>query len=85
MPSLSVAQSPETQTSRPNEPEIVARANSPIAYGLGFFGLTSTTQALAGFFLFFYVDVLGLAVALAAVINIIYVSYINTSCISLTD
>jgi GPH family glycoside/pentoside/hexuronide:cation symporter len=34
--------------------------------------LTSTTQALAGFFLFFYVDVLGLAVALAALINVIY-------------
>jgi GPH family glycoside/pentoside/hexuronide:cation symporter len=52
--------------------ESATRTNSPIAYGLGYFGLTSTTQALAGFFLFFYVDVLGLAVALVAFINIIY-------------
>jgi GPH family glycoside/pentoside/hexuronide:cation symporter len=54
------------------QPESAARENSPVVYGLGLFGLTSTTQALAGFYLFFYVDVLGLAVALAAVINVIY-------------
>jgi GPH family glycoside/pentoside/hexuronide:cation symporter len=54
------------------DPESAARENSPVAYGLGFFGLTSTTQALAGFYLFFYVDVLGLAVALVAIINVIY-------------
>jgi hypothetical protein len=53
------------------QPESAARENSPVVYGLGLFGLTSTTQALAGFYLFFYVDVLGLAVALAAVINVI--------------
>jgi hypothetical protein len=53
------------------DPESAARENSPVAYGLGFFGLTSTTQALAGFYLFFYVDVLGLAVALVAIINVI--------------
>jgi len=53
-------------------PESAVRANSPVAYGLGAFGLSSTSQALAGFFLFFYVDVLGLAVALAAIINVIY-------------
>jgi GPH family glycoside/pentoside/hexuronide:cation symporter len=72
MPSQSVAHAPDTQTSGLNKPKIVSRANSPVAYGFGFFGLTSTTQALAGFYLFFYVDVLGLSVALAAVINVIY-------------
>jgi GPH family glycoside/pentoside/hexuronide:cation symporter len=34
--------------------------------------LTSTGLALAGFFLFFYVDVLGLSIALAAIINVVY-------------
>jgi hypothetical protein len=55
-----------------DQPEPAARQNSAVVYGLGFFGLSTTTQALAGLYLFFYVDVLGLAVALAAVINIIY-------------
>jgi GPH family glycoside/pentoside/hexuronide:cation symporter len=54
------------------QPESAANENSPVVYGLGAFGLTSTAQALAGFYLFFYVDVLGLTVALAAVINVIY-------------
>lgn len=47
-------------------------SNSPVVYGLGLFGVTSTGQALAGYFLFFYVDVLGLAVALVAIVNIVY-------------
>lgn len=55
-----------------DQPEPAARENSPVVYGLGAFGLSSLSQALAGFYLFFYVDVLGLAVALAAVINVIY-------------
>jgi GPH family glycoside/pentoside/hexuronide:cation symporter len=46
--------------------------NSPVVYGLGYFGLASTAQALAGYYLFFYVDVLGLSVALAASINVVY-------------
>ena len=54
------------------QPKSPARENSPVAYGLGTFGLTSTGLALAGFFLFFYVDVLGLTVAMAAIINVIY-------------
>jgi hypothetical protein len=85
LPSESTTQIAASPPDQLSSPDSAVHANSPVAYGLGFFGLTSTTQALAGFFLFFYVDVLGLAVALAAVINIIYVSYINTSCISLTD
>lgn len=46
--------------------------NSPVVYGMGFFGLSSITQALAGYFLFFYVEVLGLAVGLAAFVNAVY-------------
>ena len=72
MPSESTTQIIAPSPDQLSYPESVVLANSPVAYGLGFFGLTSTTQALAGFFLFFYVDVLGLAVALAAVINVIY-------------
>jgi GPH family glycoside/pentoside/hexuronide:cation symporter len=49
-----------------------ARENSPVAYGLGSFGLESTYKVFWGFYIFFYVDGLGLAVALAAVINVIY-------------
>jgi GPH family glycoside/pentoside/hexuronide:cation symporter len=49
-----------------------ARKNSPIAYGLGSFGLESTYKVFWGFYVFFYVDSLGLTVALAAVINVIY-------------
>ena len=55
-----------------DQPTSAALDNSPIGYGLGFFGLSSIAQALAGYFLFFYVDVLGLAVTLAAVVNIVY-------------
>lgn len=46
--------------------------NSPVVYGLGFFGLSSITQAVAGYFLFFYVEGMGLAVALAALVNAVY-------------
>ena len=53
-------------------PGSAARENSPVVYGLGTFGLTSTGLALAGFYLFFYVDVLGLTIAMAAIINVIY-------------
>ena len=55
-----------------DQPGSAARYNSPVVYGVGFFGLSSIAQALAGYFLFFYVDVLGLAVTLAAVVNIVY-------------
>jgi GPH family glycoside/pentoside/hexuronide:cation symporter len=54
------------------QPGSASLNNSPIAYGLGYFGLASTTQALAGYFLFYYVDVLGLAVASAALVNVVY-------------
>ncbi|MFC2031634.1 MFS transporter [Chloroflexota bacterium] len=50
----------------------LGRQNSPIAYGLGSFGLESTYKVFWGFYVFFYVDGLGLAVALAAAINVVY-------------
>lgn len=55
-----------------DQPGSAATANSPVVYGIGAFGLSSITQAVAGYFLFFYVDVLGLTVALAALVNAIY-------------
>lgn len=50
----------------------VATQNSPIAYGLGSFGLESLYNVFAGFYMFYYIDELGLAVALAGIINVIY-------------
>ena len=46
--------------------------NSPIAFGLGSFGLESLFNVFAGFYVFYYTDKLGLAVTLAASINLIY-------------
>ena len=50
----------------------VATQNSPLAYGLGSFGLESLYNVFAGFYMFYYIDELGLAVALAGIINVIY-------------
>lgn len=49
-----------------------AARNSPTAYGLGSFGLQSLGTVFTGFYMFYYIDQLGLAVALAAIINVIY-------------
>ena len=46
--------------------------NSPIVYGVGSFGLASLSKVFAGYYMFYYVDVLGMAVALAAIINVVY-------------
>jgi len=46
--------------------------NSPIAYGLGSFGLEALFNVFAGFYVFYYTDKLGLAVTMVAIINIIY-------------
>jgi len=43
--------------------------NSPIVCGKGLFGLSSLSKVFAVFYMFYYVDVLGLAVTLAAIIN----------------
>ena len=53
-------------------PQPSAIHNSPIAYGLGAFGLESLSNVFAGFYMFYYIDELGLAVAMAVIINIIY-------------
>jgi len=49
-----------------------ATQNSPIAYGLGSFGLEALFKVFAGFYVFYYTDKLGLAVTMVAIINIIY-------------
>jgi GPH family glycoside/pentoside/hexuronide:cation symporter len=59
----------ETQIS---QAEPIALHNSPIAYGIGSFGLLSTSGVFWGFYVFYYVDMLGLAVAMMAIINIVY-------------
>jgi GPH family glycoside/pentoside/hexuronide:cation symporter len=46
--------------------------NSPVMFGLGRMGLDLMLPAFAAYFTFYYVDVLGLAVPLAATINTIY-------------
>ena len=55
-----------------SQAEPIALHNSPIAYGIGSFGLLSTSAVFWGFYVFYYVDVLGLAVAMMAIINIVY-------------
>ncbi|UCC89679.1 MAG: MFS transporter [Anaerolineales bacterium] len=62
----------EDAPGRAYQPESAVSHNSPVVYGLGTFGLESTYKVFVGFYVFFYVDVLGLTVALAAVINVIY-------------
>ena len=62
----------ETQLDRLSPSDPTTLHNSPIAYGLGSFGLEAAFKVFAGYYVFFYVDMLGLAIALAAIINIIY-------------
>jgi GPH family glycoside/pentoside/hexuronide:cation symporter len=50
----------------------IAAPNSSIAYGLGAFGLESIGTVFVGFYMFYYIDKLGLSVAMAAIINVIY-------------
>jgi GPH family glycoside/pentoside/hexuronide:cation symporter len=66
--------SPEMETQKVplNQPKSEIRKNSPILYGLGSFGIESTYKVFVGFYMFYYIDVLGLAIALAAIINVIY-------------
>jgi GPH family glycoside/pentoside/hexuronide:cation symporter len=62
----------ETQLDEISQTEAASLNNSPIAYGLGSFGLESAYKVFIGFYIFYYIDVLGLVVALAAVINIVF-------------
>lgn len=61
----------ETQLDQLNQADPTLN-NSPIAYGLGSFGLEAAFKVFVGYYVFFYVDMLGLAIALAAIINIVY-------------
>ena len=62
----------ESQEGQLNLSQPIARQNSPFAYGLGSFGLESIYIVFAGFYMFYYIDELGLAIRMAAVINVIY-------------
>ncbi|HEX6302625.1 MAG TPA: MFS transporter [Anaerolineales bacterium] len=62
----------ELQQTQLSVSQPIAIQNSPIAYGLGSFGLESLYKVFVGFYMFYYIDELGLAVALAAIINVIY-------------
>jgi glycoside/pentoside/hexuronide:cation symporter, GPH family len=62
----------EPQQSQLSVSQPIATQNSPIAYGLGSFGLESLYNVFAAFYMFYYIDELGLAVAMAAIINVIY-------------
>jgi GPH family glycoside/pentoside/hexuronide:cation symporter len=62
----------DSQQDQLNLSQPVATQNSPISYGLGSFGMESLYIAFAGFYMFYYIDELGLAVSMAAIINVIY-------------
>lgn len=62
----------EPQQSQLSVSPPVALQTSPIAYGLGAFGLESLATVFMGFYMYYYIDELGLAVAMAAIINVIY-------------
>jgi len=62
----------EPQQSELSVSQPITTPNSPLAYGLGSFGLESIYNVFAGFYMFYYIDELGLAVAMAAIINVIY-------------
>ena len=62
----------EPQQSQLSISQPIATQNSPISYGLGSFGLESLYTVFTGFYLFYYIDKLGLVVAMAAIINVIY-------------
>jgi GPH family glycoside/pentoside/hexuronide:cation symporter len=62
----------EPQQGQLNLSQSAVTQNSPLAFGLGSFGLESLFQVFAGFYVFYYTDKLGLAVTMAAIINIVY-------------
>jgi hypothetical protein len=62
----------ETHPGQLAQIEPSAIQNSPAVYGLGSFGLESSYKVFVGFYMFYYVDELGLAVAMAAIINVCY-------------
>jgi GPH family glycoside/pentoside/hexuronide:cation symporter len=67
-----MAPTTEPQKSQLRVSQPIAIQNSPIAYGLGSFGMESLYIVFAGFYMFYYIDELGLAITMAAIINVIY-------------
>ena len=67
-----MAPTTEPQQSQLSVSQPIAIQNSPITYGLGSFGLESLYTVFVGFYMFYYIDELGLAIAMAAIINVIY-------------
>jgi GPH family glycoside/pentoside/hexuronide:cation symporter len=72
MSSGGYSQTIENAPGQLSQSEPAVSKNSPIAYGLGTLGLESVGKVFGAFYLFFYVDTLGLAVTLAAIINVVY-------------
>jgi GPH family glycoside/pentoside/hexuronide:cation symporter len=62
----------EAQQGQLDLSQSVATENSPLAYGLGSFGLESLFKVFAGYYVFYYTDQLGLAVTMVAIVNVIY-------------
>ncbi|MFC2029202.1 MFS transporter [Chloroflexota bacterium] len=62
----------EVQHEPSGEAQPTSLKNSPLTYGFGALGLMAIGQAFGGYYQFYFVDVLGLAVALVATINVVY-------------
>ena len=63
---------PEESQSELGEPEASLRKPSPIVYGLGTLGISIGVETFGAFAYFYYVDYLGLAFSLAALVRTIY-------------
>ena len=62
----------ETNQTALSKDASITTQNSPFIYGLGSFGLESAFKVFTGFYIFYYVDVLGLAISMVAIVNVIY-------------
>ena len=69
---MDTLQETEARNHALDQSESTTPRNSPLIYGLGTLGLSAIAHAFGGYYTFYYVDVLGLAVALAAVVNVVY-------------
>ncbi|HZD57321.1 MAG TPA: MFS transporter, partial [Anaerolineales bacterium] len=58
--------------SEQGEPEVLMRKSSPVFYGLGTLGISISVETFGAFAYFYYVDFLGLAFSLAALVRTIY-------------
>jgi Na+/melibiose symporter-like transporter len=69
---IATSQAADVQNDLVSDAQPSTRKNSPLTYGLGALGSMAIGQAFGGYYQFYYVDVLGLAVALLAIINVVY-------------